>query len=64
MAYADRDAVRSERYRINLNRYQAEAIEALARLNRKQPATYLSEIIETYLEAYTAEPERMLRKQA
>jgi len=64
MAYEDRRAVRAERYRINLNQYQADAIEALARLNRKQPATYLSEIIETYLEAYAAEPERMLRKKA
>ncbi len=52
MAYTDPQAKKEVRYRVNLNHYQADAIEALARLHRKQTATYLAEIIRQHLEAY------------
>lgn len=50
--YTDRRAVRSKRYRINLNQYQREVIDALAKYHRKQAATLLSEIIEDYLDQF------------
>lgn len=50
--HIDPKARKEKRYKINLNHYQAGAIEALAHLHRKQPASYLNEIIEAHLEAY------------
>ena len=61
MAYQDEKARKEIRYRVNLNHYQSEAIEALARLHRKQTASYLAEIIRQHLEAYSnasAQPAR------
>lgn len=55
MAHIDPMARKEKRYRVNLNYYQAGAIEALARLHRKQAATYLAEIIEAHLETYKTE---------
>lgn len=52
MSYTDEQARREKRYRVNLNHYQANAIEALALLHRKQPGTYLAEIIKAHLETY------------
>lgn len=52
MAYTDPMAKKEVRYRVNLNHYQSDAIEALARLHRKQTATYLAEIIRQHLDAY------------
>lgn len=51
MAHIDPKARKEKRYRVNLNHYQAAAIEALAVLHRKQSSTYLAEIIENHLEA-------------
>lgn len=50
--HTDPKARKEMRYRVNLNHYQAEAIEALARLHRKQAASYLAEIIDAHLETY------------
>lgn len=55
MSYTDPKARKEVRYRVNLNYYQAGAVEALAKLHRKQAATYLAEIIEAHLEAYKTE---------
>lgn len=53
--YTDERARREVRYRVNLNHYQAEAIEALAKLHQKQPASYLAEIIKIHLESFRVE---------
>ena len=50
--YTDPKSRKEVRVRVNLNHYQADAIEALARLHRKQTATYLAEIISAHLETY------------
>lgn len=52
MSYADPMAKKEIRYRVNLDHYQSDAIESLARLHRKQTATYLAEIIRQHLESY------------
>lgn len=52
MAYADPKARKEVRVRVNLNHYESEAIEALARLHRKQAASYVAEIIRAHLETY------------
>lgn len=64
MAYTDPKARKEARYRVNLNHYQAEAIEALARLHRKQTATYLAEIIRQHLDAYRSPVEERISRTA
>lgn len=53
--HIDPKAKKECRFRINLNYYQANAIEALAALHRKQAASYLAEIIEAHLENLNTE---------
>lgn len=55
MAYTDEKARREVRYRVNLNHYQASAVEALAKLHEKQPASYLAEIIKQHLDSFRVE---------
>lgn len=55
MAYTDKKARKEVRYRVNLNHYQAAAIEALAKLHQKQLATYLNEIIKIHLDSFRIE---------
>jgi uncharacterized membrane protein affecting hemolysin expression len=45
------------RFKVNLNHYQADVVEALARLNRKQTATLLAEIIESYIDQFDLSPQ-------
>lgn len=52
MAHTDPNAKKDVRVRVNLNRYEADAVEALARLHRKQTASYLHEIIVAHLESF------------
>jgi len=51
MSYKDPANKKDQRFRVNLNAYQADAIEALAALHRKQAASYLADIIEAHLDA-------------
>lgn len=53
--YTDEKARKDVRYRVNLNQYQAAAVEALARLHQKQPASYLAEIIKVHLDSFIVE---------
>lgn len=53
--HIDPMAKKEVRIRINLNHYQARAVEALAALHRKQAATFLAEIIDAHLESYKTE---------
>lgn len=55
MAHIDPMAKKEVRVRVNLNHYQAAAVEALAALQRKQTATFLAEIIDAHLESYRTE---------
>jgi hypothetical protein len=55
MAHIDPKAKKEVRFRVNLNHYQAAAVEALAALHRKQAASFLAEIIEAHLESYATE---------
>lgn len=52
MSYNDPKAKKEVRYRINLNHYQADAVEALAKLHRKQTASYLHEIVMAHLASF------------
>ncbi|KZZ68090.1 hypothetical protein A3765_10590 [Oleiphilus sp. HI0130] len=62
MAYNDPKAKKEVRYRINLNHYQADAVEALARLHRKQTASYLHEIVLAHLASFEmSEEEEIVR---
>lgn len=56
MTHKDPMAKKEVRYRVNLNHYQAGAIEALAMLHRQQAATYLAEVIKAHLKAKEQEP--------
>ncbi len=51
MAHVDPKARKEKRYRINLNHYQSNAVEALAMLHRKQAASYLADIIQAHLDS-------------
>ena len=55
MAHIDPKSKKEKRYRVNLNHYQAAAIEALAALHRKQAASFLAEIIDAHLESLNTE---------
>lgn len=50
--HVDPKAKKEIRIRVNLNHYQADAVEALARLHRKQTATYVAEIVEAHLDMF------------
>lgn len=62
--HIDPKARKEKRFRVNLNHYQAAAIEALAMLHRKQAATYLSDIIEAHLESLNTEDNNNFNKTA
>lgn len=53
--HIDPRAKKECRYRVNLDHYQAAAIDALAAVHRTQPASYLREIIEAHLDSLRAE---------
>lgn len=52
MSHIDPKARKERRFRVNMNHYQGEAIDALATLHRMQSATFLSQIIEAYLDSF------------
>lgn len=58
--HKDPIAKKEVRFKVNLNHYQADVIESLARLNRKQTATLLAEIIEAYIDQFDVSPQEAL----
>lgn len=60
--YSDPKARKDVRIRVNLNHYQADVLEALARMHKKQTATYLGEIIAAHLETYEHDKTSLTKK--
>lgn len=52
MTYEDPKARRDGRVRVNLNHYEIAAVNALAKYNRMQPATYAAEILRNHLNTF------------
>lgn len=50
--YTDPKARKDIRIRVNINHYEADVLEALARMHKKQTATYVGEIIAAHLESF------------
>ncbi|MAM87539.1 MAG: hypothetical protein CME36_09570 [unclassified Hahellaceae] len=64
MSHDDPKARKEQRFRVNLDYYEADAVKALAKLHRKQAATYLAEIVRHHLESLNVEEPQMVRQSA